>query len=214
MKSHQRIRVVTRFFILTFFNLQHRQQLKFSIALSLITLLLSYCASSPPLQEYAQLTISNTGSYALPSPQICYYQQEDKKSCNAIDSTVKQIPPKKNAQFKIKANHRVRLVLPFDSMLRTRGVVYRPNCHILIDFVPYPEKKYYANGQIISNANRPENGFNCSSQLFEQASDVKESNTANNLKIEMKDSSKHTIRYRIPRKNDFPADYISNYLWL
>lgn len=174
---------------------------------AILSILISQCANKQEdKQAYSEITISNTGSYAMHSPQACYYGENDPQHCMAIDESIKEITPGKNHTFRIRANERVRIVFPFDAIQRSAGVVYRPNCHILVDFFAYKEKRYHANAEIRSPRSAPEKGFNCEVKIFEQGVNLTQ-------KTEMSDTLATEIRYRVPRQGEIREGYISNYHW-
>lgn len=173
---------------------------------AMLGILMSQCASKQESEQaYSDITLSNTGSYAMHSPLACYYGDNDPQHCVVIDESIEAINPGNSHTFKIKANQRIRLVFPFDAIQRSAGIVYRPNCHILLDFFAFKEKRYYANAEIRSPRSAPEKGFNCDVKVFEQGMDT-------STKTEMTEVLSK-IRYRVPRQGETREGYISNYHW-
>ncbi len=176
-------------------------------ALILFSMLgLSFCANQAVPVKETSLMIVNTGTYPMLSPEVCYYNETDPNQCEPINREIKNIAAGTGQEFTIRAEQRVRLVLPFDHIQRSRGVTYRPNCHILIDWVPSQSKHYVASGQITANLTRPENGFNCASAIHETGVD-------GSNKQALKEHALTNIRYRVPRRGEKPANYVDNYNW-
>jgi hypothetical protein len=171
-----------------------------------LSITISQCASEPPVQIETKITVYNSGTISMQNPMACYYQETDIKKCTIIDSTVGKIASGQSQTFTIKANQKVRLIFPFDEIIKVSNVVYRPNCHILSDFFAFEEKNYFADAQIIANLSKPENGFNCALTMFEQ-------NKSETSKALMDENATNHIRYRVPRKDEIKEGYISNYNW-
>ena len=173
------------------------------VALSVLT----SCASKPaPTPELTEITVYNTGTFPMRPPQVCYYQEHDPKTCTAIEMSTEKLFAGQNYNFFIKANQKIRIVFPFDETHRASGVMYRPNCHILVDFYAYKEKRYHAEAQIQSQYSDPKKGFNCGVKVFEE-------NLGSSQRIEMNDTLTSKIRYRVPQKGEVREGYISNYNW-
>ena len=182
--------------------IRHLQVFLFSLS----ALFLYQCANQTNTPDLTEITIFNTGSYEMLSPLACYYENTTLKECVVIDSTAKTIQPNSNYNFFIQANQKIRLVFPFDTIHKSLGVMYRPNCHILADFFSDKEKRYIAKAQITTNLSEPENGFNCGLEVFEQ-------NLGETIQTNMNDNLTKHSRYRVPRSGEVIKGYISNYHW-
>jgi len=167
-------------------------------------LLLSACSTSEPPAEQVltQVSVKNSGVYTMHSPQRCYYQPTDEKVCS---STTKggEIKSGMNESFFIRANEKVRIVLPYDFTERVAGNVYRTNCHILVELIPRVDIAYLIDAKIEASKGQPEKGFNC-------FVDVYEVHMEGNKKSE--EAVTH-IRYRSLGAGESRDTYINDYFW-
>jgi hypothetical protein len=177
--------------------------IKSLVLIVMICTLLNACANKGTAGSQSKITVSNTGNYPMQPVKLCYYQTDDYPSCSPLEE-LSELSKGSSHNFLVRTNQKTRLVFPFDNTVSFAGVMYRPNCHILLDFNASEEKRYYVEAQLLSLSANPSDGFNCKVKLFEQ-----NLGAANKEEITSKVSK--TIRYQVPMKGKEPANYISDY---